>query len=117
MKKRSMSFNDPRPVLVARVKYHGLTVGELTRAGDLWTFNYSLDFQMQSRIAPITDFPDKTQLYTSSVLWPFFALRVPSLNQPPIEKRQIRFASMEDVLKLTPKINKQFKVAFDILAK
>jgi HipA-like protein len=67
--------------LVARLEYQGLLIGELTRSGHIWTFRYSPDFQQQTAISPITDFPDKSKTYTSGVLWPFFALRIPSLNQ------------------------------------
>lgn len=58
-----------------------LEVGTLRMDGAEWIFSYSEAFRNQSKVAPIIDFPHVDQEYRSNQLWPFFALRVPSLAQ------------------------------------
>jgi hypothetical protein len=58
-----------------------LEIGVLRLEGPEWVFNYSAAFQKQSKVPPITNFPHKDREYRSTGLWPFFALRVPSLAQ------------------------------------
>jgi HipA-like protein len=71
---------------MAVVYFNKLHVGTLTRINQQWRFKYSDAFKAQSDVAPITDFPDKNQEYHSSQLWPFFALRIPSPNQPSVRE-------------------------------
>ncbi|MBN2890702.1 MAG: hypothetical protein JXL97_02440 [Bacteroidales bacterium] len=58
-----------------------------------WIFFYSDEFKNNPFITPITDFPDINKKYESNSLWPFFATRIPTLNQPfhfkKIEKAKI----------------------------
>jgi hypothetical protein len=53
---------------------------------------------------PITDFPDKQKIYTNQQLWPFFASRIPTLNQPyqlkKIERAKINKNDSVGLLKL-----------------
>ena len=56
-------------------------IGELTYSNGVWDFEYSSDFKRNSFAQPIMDFPDKEKKYTNEQLWPFFATRIPSLNQ------------------------------------
>lgn len=58
-----------------------LEIGTLRMEGGEWVFSYSEAFRQQSKVAPIIDFPQPDQEYRSGQLWPFFALRVPSLAQ------------------------------------
>lgn len=58
-----------------------LEVGTLRIEGSEWIFSYSEAFKNQSKVSPIIDFPQFDQKYRSTRLWPFFALRVPSLAQ------------------------------------
>jgi len=59
-----------------------LLIGRLNYSEGIWTFKYSDDFRQNGNINPIIDFPDITKEYTSAELWPFFAARIPALNQP-----------------------------------
>lgn len=63
-----------------------LEVGRLLYADDLWSFHYSEAFREQDEFREITDFPAKDRVYTSKDLWPFFALRIPSLAQPRVKE-------------------------------
>jgi HipA-like protein len=67
------------------VKLDSLEVGTLHSEGGEWTFKYSERYRNQSRFAPIVDFPALDREYRRAELWPFFALRIPSLNQPAVQ--------------------------------
>lgn len=69
------------------VLYEGLEVGRLTDAPDGWEFSYSEAFKAQNRVKVITDFPSKDKSYHFHDLWPFFASRIPSIQQPEVRRR------------------------------
>jgi HipA-like protein len=73
-----------------------LLVGTLTREGDEWVFSYSWEFQNQRRVKPIVDFPQVDRQYRSTELWPFFALRIPSLTQAHV-RSYLRESGRDDV--------------------
>ncbi len=83
--------------------YGNLGVGTLTYTGGEWIFAYTQQFQTQSTIKPLTDFPDIVKVYTSFELWPFFALRIPGLAQPSVQKiiieKEIEQSNIVDLLK------------------
>jgi len=63
-----------------------LVVGELTLNNQIWSFQYSVHFKHQDEIKPLAEFSDMNKVYTSEVLWPFFAFRIPGLSQPHVQK-------------------------------
>lgn len=63
-----------------------LLIGTLVRDGNEWVFSYSKEFANQSEIGAIVDFPAVDRVYRSSELWPFFTLRIPSLNQAHVQR-------------------------------
>lgn len=65
--------------------FNTLAVGELIFDGENWTFVYTKMFQNQSEIDAIPSFPEKSKVYISTELWPFFQARIPSLKQPKIQ--------------------------------
>jgi HipA-like protein len=65
-------------------------VGVLTFSDGLWRFEYSAEFREHSELRPLVSFPDKDVVYTCDELWPFFAMRVPSLKQPAIQEQIAR---------------------------
>ncbi|MBC2601198.1 HipA N-terminal domain-containing protein [Puniceicoccus vermicola] len=69
------------------VWYGDLQVGVLKEALDGWRFSYSEDFLKQDRVRVIADFPQKEKSYAMKDLWPFFASRIPSLEQPKVQKQ------------------------------
>jgi hypothetical protein len=84
---------------VFRLVYGKQLIGELTYSKGVWKFEYSSEFKRNSFAQPIMDFPDKEKKYTNEQLWPFFATRIPSLNQPyqikKIEKAFVPRAGIE----------------------
>jgi hypothetical protein len=63
-----------------------LEIGNLLMEGGEWVYSYSEAFRNQSKVAPIIDFPQTDREYRSPQLWPFFALRVPSLAQAHVQE-------------------------------
>ncbi len=63
-----------------------LRIGNLRREGDEWVFTYSQEFAQQKNVAPIMDFPVVGREYRSKELWPFFALRIPSVTQANVQR-------------------------------
>lgn len=97
--------------------YNGtLLIGTLIYDGENWKFNYSDDFKAVARIIPVIVFPDFNKEYISKDLWPFFATRIPSLNQPyhykKIKKANIQEDDSVELLKLFGKdtITNPFKL-------
>lgn len=69
--------------------YKNLAIGMLTLDNGEWIFEYSEDFKHQHNIAPLANFPTLNKVYRSNELWPFFASRIPSLNQLEIRNERI----------------------------
>lgn len=65
--------------------YGDLPVGTLTVQDGLWQFEYAEEFK-QSDLRPIVEFPEVDAVYQSKDLWQFFAMRIPSPEQPEIEE-------------------------------
>ena len=64
-----------------QLKFGRQLIGILSYENNQWTFIYSDEFRKNQIINPIIDFPDPDKVYTNEQLWPFFASRIPSLNQ------------------------------------
>ena len=81
-----------------------LLIGILMYDGNTWTFRYSDEYKKVSDIIPIIDFSDLDKEYSSRELWPFFATRIPTINQPyhfkKIKKANIREDDSVELLKL-----------------
>lgn len=84
--------------------YGNLLIGILMYDGEIWSFKYSDEFKKNTRVNLIIDFPDLEKEYASKDLWPFFATRIPSLNQPyhlkKIQKANIKKNDSVELLKL-----------------
>ncbi len=59
-----------------------------------WTLRYTKQFKEQSRVSPLVPFPDVDKVYQSTELWPFFAVRIPSIARPEI-KRTVRSENLD----------------------
>jgi HipA-like protein len=66
--------------------YDDLLVGTLTVQDGLWKFEYSDKFKAEDELRPIVEFPDVNKIYVNEDLWQFFASRIPSTEQPEVEK-------------------------------
>lgn len=65
-----------------RLLYDKMLIGILSYEYGNWLFKYSDEFKNSKALKPIMDFPDVDKVYKHTELWPFFATRIPSLNQP-----------------------------------
>ena len=98
------------------LKYGKQLVGVLSYENNQWTFKYSNEFRENLDINPIIDFPDPDKVYIDEQLWPFFASRIPSLNQPfqfkKIQKASIKQDDSVGLLKLfgSETINNPFRL-------
>ena len=68
------------------LRYGDLMIGELWLYRNVWHYAYTAQFKGQNAVKPLTDFPAVNKTYKSEALWPFFALRIPSLQQPAIQR-------------------------------
>ncbi|MCA9528029.1 MAG: HipA N-terminal domain-containing protein [Myxococcales bacterium] len=78
----------PKPGLTLSIRQPDgsiLEVGELTQEGTDFLFRYVPSF-VASGARPIRTFPSFNAEYRSDVLWPFFAVRLPSLKRPEIRE-------------------------------
>lgn len=75
--------------------YGKLLIGILIYDGENWHFKYSDEYRENSKTIPVIDFPDLNKEYTSKDLWPFFATRIPTLNQP-YQFKKIRKANIKE---------------------
>lgn len=81
---RVASAGRPRAFVV---RYGSLEVGHLFLNGGEWEFTYTDAFKNQERVQALLDFPRKDKTYRMKALWPFFASRIPGLEQPQIRDR------------------------------
>ena len=65
--------------------YDHLLVGTLSVQDGVWRFKYSDEFK-RSDLRPLVEFPDVDQVYEREDLWQFFAMRIPSPEQPEVEE-------------------------------
>lgn len=64
------------------LSFKGKIIGILEYENDKWIFKYSKEFKKNQFVSPIIDFPDINKTYEFDELMPFFATRIPNLNQP-----------------------------------
>lgn len=63
-----------------------LEVGHLWLRDGKWHFEYADAFPQQKIVSLLIDFPRLDKHYESEALWPFFAIRIPGLKQPAIQR-------------------------------
>jgi HipA-like protein len=66
---------------------HPVTVGHLDFDGSLWTFRYDDEYKQRSDLRPIEGFDHVEKVYRSSVLFPFFAVRIPDPERNDVKRR------------------------------
>ena len=62
-------------------------IGTLEYFESKWTFKYSDEYKKNKYILPLVNFPDIDKVYKFEELVPFFATRIPNLNQPFHQKK------------------------------
>jgi HipA-like protein len=63
-----------------------LLVGTLVALDSKWQFVYSDQFKLKKELRPLVEFPDLDKIYVNEELWQFFASRIPSMEQPEVER-------------------------------
>ncbi|WDQ16792.1 hypothetical protein [Rhodopirellula sp. P2] len=58
----------------------------LSRDATGWSLRYTDEFKTQDRVSPLVPFPDVEKVYRSKEIWPFFAVRIPSIARPEIQR-------------------------------
>lgn len=66
------------------LRVEDLVIGHLNYNDGLWKFRYAEEFKSQESYRRLTGFSDLNKEYESSILWPFFKIRIPGLKQPRI---------------------------------
>lgn len=62
-----------------------VTVGHLSYDGHEWTFQYDDEYKnRRSELRPIEGFDEFDKVYRSSVLFPFFSVRIPDIKRPDV---------------------------------
>lgn len=51
-----------------------------------WRMFYTKEFKAQDKVKPLVPFPDVDKEYRSTELWPFFAVRIPSIARPEVQR-------------------------------
>ncbi len=93
-------------------------IGTLEYLDGKWIFKYSDEFKKSQFVLPLIDFPDIEKVYEFDELMPFFATRIPNLNQPyheqKLEKLEGDKTSLVSLLKIFGKksINNPFELKY-----
>ncbi|MBA3887741.1 MAG: HipA N-terminal domain-containing protein [Acidobacteria bacterium] len=81
-----------------------LSVGYLEFDGRMWTFVYDEAYKRRSDLRPIEGFDELGRVYRSTVLFPFFAVRIPDADREDVKRRlaqeQVRDPEPTDLLRL-----------------
>jgi len=82
-----------------------VVVGHLSVADGVWRFQYAPEYrERRTEFRPIEGFKDLDKVYESSVLFPFFAVRIPDEDRPDVRERlaaeRIRKPRASDMLRL-----------------
>ncbi len=93
-------------------------VGILEFNEDKWIFEYSEEYKKKQFVLPLINFPDIDKKYEFEELMPFFATRIPNLNQPyhesKLDKLEGDKTSLVSLLKIfgEKSINNPFELKF-----
>ena len=93
-------------------------VGILEFNEEKWIFEYSEEYKEERFVLPLINFPDINKKYEFEELMPFFAARIPNLNQPYHEKKLEKLegdkTSLVSLLKIfgEKSINNPFELKF-----
>jgi len=78
--------------------YKGKKIGILEHKNNKWYFNYDDQYKKERFIAPLIDFPIIEKKYEFEELPPFFAARIPNINQPFHFKKLLKYKGDKDDL-------------------
>jgi len=64
-----------------------VTVGHLEFDSRMWSFWYDKEFKARGDLRPLEGFDELERVYRSSVLFPFFVVRIPDLDRRDVKRR------------------------------
>ena len=64
-----------------------VTVGDLELLDGVWTFKYHDEYKSRPDLRPIEGFDETDRVYKSTVLFPFFAVRIPDIGRQDVRLR------------------------------
>ncbi len=67
--------------------FENKVIGTLEYKNNKWIFKYSNEYKKEKFMLPLLNFPDVNKVYEFEELVPFFATRIPKLNQPYHQKK------------------------------
>jgi len=67
--------------------FENKVIGTLEYKNNKWIFKYSDEYKKENFMLPLLNFPDVNKIYEFEDLVPFFATRIPNLNQPFHQKK------------------------------
>ena len=112
------NFKDENENAEFELKFENSIIGFLKYNDPKWTFEYSEEFKSEKPLLPLIDFPNVYKVYEFEQLMPFFAARIPNMNQPyherKIKKHNGNKASEVSMLKIFGRksINNPFELSF-----
>jgi HipA-like protein len=81
-----------------------VTVGQLEFRDGTWTFRYDDQYRRRDDLRPIEGFDDREKVYRSSVLFPFFAVRIPDVDRSDVKRKldeeRVRDPELTDLLRI-----------------
>jgi len=81
-----------------------VTVGHLDFSDGVWTFRYDDEYKSRPDLRPIEGFDELERVYSSKVLFPFFAVRIPDVERDDVRRRlkhdRIRDPELTDLLRI-----------------
>jgi HipA-like protein len=81
-----------------------IVVGHLDFDGTAWTFKYDDAYKRRVDLRPIEGFDEVERVYTSPVLFPFFAVRIPAVDRQDVQRKlkqaHLRSPETADLLRL-----------------
>ncbi len=83
------------------LRYKGKLIGTLRHKNGKWYFSYSDEYKQKPFVTPLANFPKIDKDYVFDELPPFFATRIPALNQPYHQKKLAKYkADKNDLVAL-----------------
>ena len=79
-------------------------VGELSFDGTAWSFKYAEEYKQRPDLRPLEGFDELDRVYRSSVLFPFFAVRIPDVEREDVRRKleadRVRDPEPADLLRI-----------------
>jgi len=86
LRKKNQNLLNEKEDLVLLLKYQNFNIGKLWTEDSKYFFSYDKEF-INTDLRPLTGFEDLEKVYSSSVLFPFFEVRIPDMKREDVIKK------------------------------